>query len=167
MRSTNDLKRRGDIVEKVDILKTDISKSESDMEVFAKDIEVIKSTLKKLDFGSTTSEGSEEINNYIDSAEDITKEGFKKEDDILEKKHDDSISLENDLTSRNEYSEKNIDQVSGAEKSIKTKDTLNELNKAKNAVLKDIDFLLTQIDRARKERERSDNIQQQLQSKIR
>ena len=85
----------------------------------------------------------------------------------LEKKQNDSVVLEKDLSNRNESSEKNIDKVSGVEGTIKTKETLNELNKAKNAVLRDIEFLISQIDRARRERERSDHIQQQLQKKIR
>jgi len=166
MQNTNDFKRRSEIVERVDILKTDISESESDMEIIAKDVEVIKNTLKKLDFGSTTSEGYEEINNHIDAAEDITKEEFRKEDDLLEKKQDNSAVLEKNLSNRNESSEKNIDKVSGVEGAIKTKETSNELNKAKNAALKDMEFLITQIDRARREREKSEKIQRQLQAKV-
>lgn len=167
MYSTNDLRKRGEISNRVENLKTDITKSESNLETYAKDVEVIKNSLKKLDFASATSEGSGEINDHIEAAEDITKEEFKKEDDVLERKQHDSSVFERDLSHRNEHSEKNIDKVSDAEKAIKTKETLNELNKAKKAVLKDIDFLMKQIDRAKKERERSDKVQKKLKAKIR
>ena len=140
MRRTTDLKKRSDIVEKVDTLKTDITKSESDLEIFAKDVEVIKNTLKKMDFGSTN-EGYDEINHHIEAAEDITKEAFRKEDDILEQKQGDSVEFENDLSGKNELSETNLDKVSDVQSEIKSKETLNELNKAKQAVLKDINFL--------------------------
>jgi len=166
MHNTNDFKTRSEIAERVDIQKTDFSRSESDMEVIARDVEVIRDTLKKLDFSSATSEGAQEINSHIDAAEDITKEEFKKEDDILEKKQDDSIFLEKDLSRRNETSEKNMDKVAGTEGNIKTRETLNELNKARNAVLRDVEFLMTQIDRAKKERKRSDTVQKQLQAKV-
>ena len=165
MRSTNDLKGRGEIKEKFDTLKTDMSKSESDLEIFAKDIEVIKNTLKKMDFGSTN-EGYDEINQHIETAEDITKEAFKNEDDILEQRQGESGEFENDLSGKNELSETNLDKVSDVQSEIKTKSTLDELNKAKQAVLKDMNFLSDQIDRARRERERSDTIQKQLQKII-
>lgn len=165
MRRTTDLKKRSDIVEKVDTLKTDITKSESDLEIFAKDVEVIKNTLKKMDFG-TTNEGFDEVNHHIETAEDITKEAFRKEDDILEQKQGDSVEFENDLSGKNELSETNLDKVSDVQSEIKSKETLNELNKAKQAVLKDINFLSEIIERAREKRERSNVIQNRLQSMI-
>lgn len=166
MHNTNDLKTRSGIAERIDIHKTDFSQSESDMEVIARDVESIRNTLKKLDFSTATSEGADEINSHIDAAEDITKEEFKKEDDILEKKQDDSAFLEKDLSRRNETSEKNMDKVAATEKIIKTSDTVNELNKARNAAIKDVEFLMMQIDRAKKERERSDTVRKQLQARI-
>jgi hypothetical protein len=165
MRSTNDLKDRGKIKEKFDTLKTDMSKSESDLEIFAKDIEVIKNTLKKMDFGGTN-EGFDEINQHIEIAEDITKDAFDEKDDLLEQKQGDSDEFKNDLSGKNELSEKNLNKVSDVKSEIKTKDTMNELEKAKQAVLKDINFLSDQIDRASRERERSDIIQQQLRARI-
>ena len=165
MRRTTDLKKRSDIVEKVDTLKTDITKSESDLEIFAKDVEVIKNTLKKMDFG-TTNEGFDEVNHHIETAEDITKEAFRKEDDILEQKQGDSVEFENDLSGKNELSETNLDKVSDVQSEIKTKETLNELNKAKQAVLKEINFLSELIERAREKREGSNVIQNRLQSMI-
>ena len=166
MRGTNDLKSRGDIIERSDVIKADISKSESDLEIIAKDVEIIRDTLKKLDFGSTTREGSDEIDQHIETAEDVTKEEFNKEDDVLENKQDDNVVLEKNLTGRNESSEKNLAKVSDIKTAIKTKESLNEMNKAQNAVIKDIDFLLGQIDKATKERERSDQVQKQLQERI-
>lgn len=165
IRDTKDLKDRGEIKEKFDTLKTDMSKSESDLEIFANDVEVIKNTLKKMDFGSTT-EGSDEINQHIETAEDITKEAFHKEDDILEQKQGESGEFENDLSGRNEFSENNLNDVENTKTEIKTKETMNELDKAKQAVLKDINFLSEQIDRARKDREHSEHIQDTLKKII-
>jgi hypothetical protein len=58
-------------------------------------------------------------------------------------------------------------KITDAAGKIETKETLNQLETAKEAALRDMEFLSEQIERARSARERSNAAQEKLQSRVR
>jgi hypothetical protein len=139
---------------------------EIDLDKIASDVETVRGTLDNLDFGGT-SEGTEEVERSIEAAEDVTVQEFDREDEELEHLQSESQEFEDGIQDRRESSESDMRQVTDAAGKIETKETLNQLEKAKDAALRDMEFLSEQIERARSAREGSNAAQEKLQSRVR
>lgn len=139
---------------------------EIDLDKIASDVETVRGTLDNLDFGGT-SEGTEEVERSIEAAEDVTVQEFDKEDEELEQLQSDSQEFEDGVQDRRGSSESDIGKITDAAGKIETKETLNQLEKAREAVLRDIEFLSEQIEHARSAREKSNAARQKLQSRVR
>jgi hypothetical protein len=139
---------------------------EIDLDKIASDVETVRGTLENLDF-SGTSEGAEEVERSIEAAEDVTVQEFDKEDEELEQLQSESQEFEDGIQDRRESSESDIGKITDAAVKIETKETVNQLEKAKEAALRDMEFLSEQIERARSAREKSNAAQEKLQSRVR
>jgi len=138
---------------------------ETNLDKIASDIETVRHTLENLDLEGTL-DGSEQVEGSIKRAEDITEVRFNEQDDRLEQIQSQSQEFEGELENRRGSSESDLQKVSDAGTRTETKDTVNELLKAKEAALRDIDFLAKQLERARRAREKSDDIQKRLNAVI-
>jgi hypothetical protein len=138
---------------------------EIDLDKIASDVETVRGTLENLDFGGT-SEGTEEVEKSIEAAEDVTVQEFKREDEELEQLQSGNQEFEEGLQDRQGFSESDIGKITDAAGKIETKETINKLEMAKEAALRDMEFFSEQIERARSARERSNAAQEKLQSRV-
>jgi len=160
-----DVPTRHEVTEKVDTSKELMEEKEVDLDKIADDVETVRETLENLDLGGT-SEGSDEVENAIHGAEDVTIDEFDREDEELEQIQQESEKYEGELTERSDASESDVDKISDASSAVETKDTLNELATAKEAALREVDFLAEAIDRAKEAQDESERAQQELQGRV-
>ncbi len=165
MRKRGDLPKRGEVKEKNEKCRMDMKESEVNLDKLATDVETVRKTLESLVFYGTD-EGSRQVKKHIEGAEDVTKEVFSEEDEHLEQIQGEGQIFEKDLKDMEVTSEKDLGKLSDSSVEVKTTETINELIKAKEAILVDLDFLKEQIVRAHESRERSDQIKKELKSKV-
>lgn len=163
MTRRKDVPTRHEVSEKTDTTKREMEAKENDLDKIASDVETVRHTLEQLDFRGTA-EGSGEVESSIESAEDVTTEVFDREDEGLEQIQQDNKEFEGELEGRRGSSESDLGKISGAK--IETKETVSELEKAREAALRDIDFLAEQIRRATDARKESDAVQERLQARV-
>jgi hypothetical protein len=96
----------------------------------------------------------------------VTEGVFDTEDETLERIQADNQEFEGEIQDRRGTSESDLGKISDASGRIETKETVNELVNAKEAALRDIDFLAEQIDRARGAREKSNAAQEKLRARV-
>ena len=102
----------------------------------------------------------------MESAENITTEVFETEDKNLERIQSNSKEFEGEITEHRNTSESDLGKISDSSAKIETRETINELVKAKEGVLEDIDFLVDSINRISDARKKSDAAQEKLKSRI-
>lgn len=165
MAKRSDVPTRNEVTERAETSKKDMEEKELDLDKIATDVETVRETLDKLDLGGTQ-EGAEQLETSIKGAEDVTEEVFDKEDEDLERIQEENKEFEGDLDERRDTSDSDLGKVSDASSKIETKETINELVKAKEAVVRDIDFLKEQIERVSDARQKSDEIQNKHQARV-
>lgn len=156
---------RHEMSEKIDRSKKDMGGREINLDKIASDVETVRRTLENLDFGGTI-EGSEQVENAIEKAEDVTSDVFAKEDEGLEKAQKDIEGFEGEIRDHHKSSESDLGRISESKNRIETKETVHELEAAREVAVRDIDFLIKQIERAREARERSNSIQEKLLARV-
>jgi hypothetical protein len=165
MAKRRDLPSKHEVTERIEKNKKDMEEKEVDLEKVASDVETVRQTIEKLDFGGTA-EGADQLEKSIESAEDVTTEVFEKEDQNLERIQSNSQEFEGEITDHRDTSESDLGKISDSSARIETRETTNELVRAKEAVLRDIDFLADRINRAADARKKSDTIQEKLKSRV-
>jgi hypothetical protein len=156
---------RDEVTERVERARDDMEGKEVDLDRFASELETVRQTLENLDFKGT-SEGSEQIESFIESAEDVAENTFGEANEGLDCLQNESEGFEGELQDRQNASESDLGKVSDSSAQIETKETINELMKVKETVIRDIDFLAEQVSRASEAREKSNAVQERLQSQI-
>lgn len=157
---------RNEINENIDKTKQEMTEKEIDLEKISSDVKTVRHTLESLDFEGTL-EGSEEIEKSIEDAKDITIDVFEEEDENLEAVQEKGKEFEGELNDSQESSEKDMEKISQTESKVDTRETINELIKAKEAALKDINYLEKHVELARTAREKSDAVQEKLRAIVR
>jgi hypothetical protein len=165
MAKRKDVSSKGEVTERIEKSKKEMEGKEVDLEKIAADVATVRQTLEKLDFGGTA-EGADQLEKTIESAENVTTEVFEREDENLERIQSNSKQFEGEIKERRNTSESDLGKISDGSAKIETRETTNELLRAKEAVLRDIDFLADQINRASDARKKSDNVQEKLKSSI-
>ena len=165
MAKRRDVPSKGEVTERVEKSNKDMEGKQVDLEKVASDVETVRQTLEKLDFGGTA-EGADQLEKSIESAENVTTEVFEREDENLERIQSDSQQFEGEITDHRDTSESDLGKISDSSARIETKETINELIRAKETVLRDIDFLADQINRACDARKKSDAVQEKLKSRV-
>lgn len=165
MKRRGDVPTRGEVVESINGQRRDMEEKETDLDKIAEDVETVRRTLEKLDFGGTF-EGAEQIEKSIESAEDVTVDEFETEDRNLEEIQTETQEYENGLDDRRETSEADLSKISDASAAIEMQSTIDELERSKDAALRDIEFLAQQMERAHQARKESNAIQDRLKSRV-
>ena len=160
-----DVPTRREVTERVEKARDDMEGKEVDLDRFASEFETVRQTLEKLDFKGT-SEGCEQIESFIESAENVAENTFGEANEGLENLQNESEEFEGELQERQNTSESDLGKVSDSSAQIDTKETINELMKVKESVIRDIDFLAEQVSRASEAREKSNALQERLQCQI-
>lgn len=165
MRKKGDTPSRSEITEKVETGKTDMSEKIEELDIIATDKETVTETLEGLDLEGTA-EGTDDIESAIEQAEDVTVEVFDQEDENLEQIQSDTEEYEGELEERSDASESDRETITDAASRIETTDTANELDKAREAVSSDIEFLNEQDQTAKEAREENERLQQEHRSRV-
>ncbi len=165
MAKRGDVPTRGEVTEKIETKKTEMDAKEVDLDKVAADVETVRQTLESLDFGGTQ-EGSEQVEQAIEGAEEVTEQEFDKEDEALEEIQADTQEYEGGLGERRGSSESDLGKISDASAGIETNETVSELVKAKEAALRDIEFLAEEINRAQDAVKESDAAQESLHARV-
>lgn len=165
MRTQKRRPRRPEVKEKINQNKTDMEAKEVNLDRIATDVETVRETLEDLEFDGTV-EGTEEIETEIENAEDVTVEIFDAEDDALETIQEDATEYQDEMSDRSDSSENDIKKVSLARAKIETTETALELKKAKDAIVRDIDFLIEQIEITSEDIKNSEEAQGDLNKRV-
>ena len=157
--------RRSDVTEKVSQNRNDMEAKELNLDRIATDVETVRETLEKLELDGTV-EGTDEIEREIENAEGVTVEIFDGEDKVLETLQDEASDYQEEMDGRNDSSESDLKKVSLARAKIETQETVSELENAKEAIIRDIDFFMEQIQIAKKDIKESEYAQDELHRRI-
>jgi P2-related tail formation protein len=166
MTRRSDTPRRSDVTETVDRSKRDMEEKSQEIEKVVSDVETVRQTLESLDLGGTA-EGAEETEQALDSAEEVTVDVFDREDEQLDTKQNETEEYEGNLNERSDTSKSDLGKISDASTQIDTTETTNELVKAKDSAIRDIEFLEGQARRALDARNESERVQNEHQSRVR
>jgi hypothetical protein len=165
VRSRSDVPTRNEVRERLDGHEKNMDEREISLDEIASDVETVRRTLEGLDFRGT-SEGAEEVEGAIENAEDVTERAFDTGDEQLERIQQENQDFESELLDRKEVTESDVTKVSDAASGTKTSETIRELEKARDAAVRDISFLQEHLDRARDAREKSDAAQEGLRGRV-
>ena len=138
---------------------------EVNLDQIALDVETVRQTLEKLEGG--TSEGTEEVERAIESAEDVTAEKFDTDDEDLERNEAESREFEEEIERRKESSEADLGKTSDASAEFKTQEAIKEFGKVKAAALEGIEYLEQQRKRALDAREKTESKRKELENLVR
>lgn len=156
---------RGEIEGKIEKANTELDEKAKDLETIASDIETIRHTLESLDMRGTR-EGSQQLETSFENTEKTTTDVFEGKDNELEHVKQESNEFEKEIAERRNSSESDLGKVSDASARIETRETINELIKAKEAGLEEIEYLKNQIERIRQAMEKSESTQERHKSRI-
>lgn len=162
--------RRGDapsrceVTEKIDEQRDTMRETEETLETYVGDIETIRQTLESLEGGGTT-EGADSVEEHIQEADNVTTDAFDREDEGLERTHEESQEYGGELQERGDSAESDRQHISDAEGALKTDDAVGGLREARDAAEEDVEFLKEQFERNSKDHEESQQIQQELQGR--
>ena len=166
MRKPSDIPTRGEVTDSVQKHGDEMTEKGGEMDITTSDVEVTRETMESLDLGGTV-EGADEVESSIQEAEDVTVDIFEEQDAELEDIQSDTEEDEQELRERSDTSESDLGKVSDASGRIETHETVSELVKTKEGLLRDIEFLDENADRDREAREESERIQQELENRVR
>lgn len=160
-----DTKTQGDITDTVDRSSTDMNVKVEDLDKLQRDVQTVRETLESLDFGGTR-ECGDAVEESMSSAEDVTVDTFDREGEQLDEIQGENESYEGELHEHSDSDKSDIEKVSDASSRTETGDTISELVRAKEAAMRDIDFLAEQIQRAKDARETSEKTQQEYTQRV-
>ena len=165
MAKRSDAPRRGEVSEKVEKHQSDMNEKAEEIDTVVEDVETVRQTLDSLDLGGTA-DGSEQIEQSIEAAEDATVDVFEREDEQLEQVQGENEDHGQELTERHGAVESDLGKISDAGGRISTQETNSELNQAKEAATRDVEFLQDHERRAQEAGQESDRVQQEHRSRV-
>jgi len=165
MARRSDVPKRSEVTEKVEQHQSDMHDKAEEMDPVVSDVETVRQTLEDLDLGGTD-DGSEQVEQSIESAQDVTVEVFEREDEQLEQVQEENEEHDQELTERTGTVESDLGKISDAGGRITTQETNSELIQAKEAAIRDIEFLQDHERRAREAGQESDRVQQEHRSRV-
>ena len=165
MMRLKDVPNRSEIERKIEKADKEMEEKGDMLDDIATDLETIRNTLENLDLGGTK-EGADELEASFENTDRTTTEIFNEKDGELDQVQEENKEYEHEIEERKNSSESDLGKVSEASAKINTQESINELLKAKEAGLQEIDFLKDQIDRVREAMSKSDSIQEDLKNRI-
>ena len=160
----SDMRSRTEITSEIETKKGEMDTKETNLDTIASDYETVRHTLENLEGG--TLEGFDETERSIEKAEDVTVETFEGTDQELEELQAETQDFEGEIQENRNSAESDLGKISDASGKIETTETINKLVEAKENVIKDMEFLKTEIDCSQEARERSDALQEKHRARI-
>lgn len=165
MKRNKGTKGRGEITETVEHNNSDMEEKLGDLDKVQQDVATVRETLANLEFGGT-SEGADAVEQSITDAENVTVDVFDMQDGELDDMQSGSQEFQGELEDHSTSDQSDLERVSEASGRLETDETVSELVKAKEAALRDIDFLMEQIERAQTTRDESERTQEDYKQRV-
>jgi hypothetical protein len=159
---------RSEITEQISENSEKMHEQIEDLDTAAADSETVQGTLESLDRDSAggTSDAAAEVQSAIERAQDVATEIFNQEDAELDDIQNEAEQYEGEIQERTEASQSDQERVSDAAGNIDRQETAGELEKARDAIASDIDFLEDQHEQAKSAREETERLQQDHGSRV-
>ncbi len=154
---------RKTFIEKVERSKTEMTNKETEMDMYAGDVETARGTLESLElFGAQ--EDISDVKGAIEQAEQITEGRFDQENEQLERLQGENKEIEKDFDERQGKTESDVSKLGEAKlESLEAKDGIA---KAREAALRGKEFLDQQLEVTRKAGEQSEDAEQKLRARV-
>ncbi|HBG25749.1 MAG: hypothetical protein A2Y10_20270 [Planctomycetes bacterium GWF2_41_51] len=166
MARRKNLSTRGEIQDNIAKQHDEMDESLDDLGIKAEDTETVRETLDSLDMEGFTAEGSVEVEDSIEKAEDVTVELFDREDGNLEQIIEKAEDYTEKLGENQESVQKDLSKVSDASAEIETKETVNELAHTKASAIEDMEFLEQRENEAKEDQDQTEQARKELQQRI-
>lgn len=154
----SDSPTRGEVTEKVERHKDDMTEKVEGLDIIASDTETVRETLENLDFEGTA-EGQDRVQESVEQAENISIDIFDTTDDTLETIQSETEEYESELEERTDSLDSDADKVAEAIDRISTEETNKELEQTRQEIREDEDFLADQEEIAKQAREENEELQ--------
>ena len=156
---------RNEVTEKVAKHREGLEEQGKKLEQVVSDIEVIRKTLDDLELRGT-SDAVDQVENGIEGAEDVSVNEFGQEGRQLEQIQKESEAHEGELHERSDATTSDLGRLSDATGRIVSDATNKAFLAAKEAALRDIDFLAEQARRALADREESRRLKEEHERRV-
>ena len=165
MARRGDVPTRSEVTETIEKHQSEMQEKTEEMEKTAEDVETERETLESLDLGGTA-EGADAVEEAIEGAEDLSTQEFEEQGNELEEVDRESEEHEGELNERSDTTSSDLGKVSDASGRIHGDGANNELVKAKESAVRDIEFLHEQAQRAQEAREETERVHQEQQGRV-
>ncbi len=166
MARRSDLRSRAEIQETSDKHKRDMDEKAEAMDKTADDAETVRDTGDALIQGGTA-EGAEEVEAAVDRAGEVTVEIFDGQDRELEGVQEESDTNRSDLDDRGKSAETDITRIESAAADTHTRETADELSRAKELAEEDRDYLKDMEEQDQQALEESERLQKVYEDRVR
>lgn len=157
---------RGEIQDNIQKQHDDMNEITGDLDIKATDTEIVRETLDSLDMDGFTAEGSDEVVDTIETAEDKTVELFEEEDEKLGEVVEQAKDYTDELEESQESDQKDLEKVCGASEKIETDETRDELAHTKSSIMEDLEFLDEQEKDGVDNQQETEQARKELQQRI-
>jgi uncharacterized phage infection (PIP) family protein YhgE len=165
MRKRSDTPTRSEITDTIGEQEDQMDEGKEQLNLTAEDADTVSDTTSALDFDGT-SEGSDQLRDSMEQAQDVTAEVFERESEELDEVITEADEYQQDLQERSDSSQADLDKVSDASGRVQTQETREKLGQAEEGLTEDMEFLDGQIERARTAAEDTKQGQEQLKGRV-
>jgi small-conductance mechanosensitive channel len=151
--------------DRIDESEQSMSEAEDFVEEAVDDGQTVERTLDAVDL-STTEDAAQEVEQHLEGARDAAEGAFDERDEQLERLHDESRDVEEDIGEREEIAESNERVVTDGQDQLRVREVLDRIDRSLDAIRTEISFLKESEERIRALREASDDRQTLLRSRI-
>ena len=163
--SGRSLETKGEIDEARTQKEVAISEKLQELNTVRNDLGKVRETLRSLDLKGTT-DFRDEVQQDMDGAKKVTTEVFDGKSEELARHQEDHQETSNSLAEKKGTDEADHTRIGEAEAAVETVETKGSLDKAKESVLRDIDFLDDEIRQIQEDIERSKQEQQAMGDEV-
>jgi len=149
MKGPSNMRSRHEITDQVETHDQNMTEKNEELDVIANDNEIVQETLGSLS-GDGTTEGVEQVEQFIQAAGDATVEDFDGSESELEGLEQETEGTQSEIQEMEQTSESDKDKINGALERLQRDAARSGLDSAEESVQEDIDFLNEEDDRADK-----------------
>ncbi len=164
MNNRSDMPTRIEVTDTVDLHQNEMNDKGEEIELTVSDLELERETLEALERRGTA-EGTDEIEQNIDTAQDVSGGEFEEESHELEEVHSETEEHETDLNERSESATMDQAKIADAQSAIHSDNASGELERAREAAEQDIEFLTEHEQRSEQARQESEQLHQEHENR--
>lgn len=164
--STRELRSQTEIAEKVQQHERDMTDQTERVEWSVEDIETVRNTGRDL-MSAGTSDAADAVQQALEAAESVSRDGVEEGDRQLEQLQQEARMEESDIQERRNAASSDLGKISAGSTDLHSDGASDRLIAAKEAELRDIEFLEDQERKAREARDKTEHARQQYRDRTR